>query len=204
MRLLRTSDYRRTRWKNDGGWTTEIAAQTLTDASEGFLWRVSIAEIEVDGPFSSFPGVQRDLLMLAGNGLELDINGLPPQRLNKRFQQIRFAGEDEVHCRLLAGPTRDFNVMVRRELANAEVHARPINGTMLVFSDPGSTWLIHVFAGQIMARSGDQEIGAEISETLVVESATDARERIVLEGSGELVLVKISETTSNVAKELHG
>lgn len=198
MRLLQARDYRRTRWKNDGGWTTEISAQALPDGNEDFVWRVSIAEIEVDGPFSSFPGVQRDLLMLAGNGIELDINGLPPQRLDKRFQQIRFAGEDSVHCRLLAGPTRDFNVMARRDAATAEVHARPINGTMLVFSDPGSTWLIHVFAGQIKSRNGIQEVLAEHNETLMVEPTEGTRERIILEGSGELVLVKISEATSTI------
>ena len=27
LALLRTSDYRRVRWKNDGGWTTEIARE---------------------------------------------------------------------------------------------------------------------------------------------------------------------------------
>ena len=98
-------------------------------------------------------------------------------------------------CRLLAGPTRDFNVMARRDSTSAEVHARPINGTMLVFSGPGSTWLIHVFAGLIKARKGNQEIGVETNETLVVESESESRERIVLEGGGELVLVKFSMAT---------
>lgn len=192
MHLLRARDYRRTRWKNDGGWTTEIASRPLGDGGDGFHWRVSIAEIETDGPFSHFPGVQRDLLMLAGNGMELDINDRAPQRLDKRFQHIRFEGEDTVNCRLLAGPTRDFNVMARRDATTAEVHARPINGTMLVFSDPGSTWLIHVFAGKVTARSGQDEMSAELNETLVIEADGANRERVVLDGGGELVIVKFS------------
>jgi hypothetical protein len=192
MRLLRPGDYRRTRWKNDGGWTTEIASCQDSGNAAEFLWRVSIAEIETDGPFSSFPGVRRDLLMLAGNGMELDINEQPPRRLGKRFEHVRFEGEDTVNCRLLAGPTRDFNVMTRRDSATAEVHARPINGTMLVFSDPGSTWLVHVYSGKLTARPADNEISAEVNETLVIEAAAENRERIVLEGGGELVLVKFS------------
>ena len=79
LSLLRASDSQRVRWKNDGGWTTEIAREPA-DAAEAFRWRVSIADIESDGPFSNFPGVDRDLLLLAGNGIELDIDGAPPLR----------------------------------------------------------------------------------------------------------------------------
>ena len=31
LRVLHPRDYRRTRWKNDGGWTTEIASEPLAD-----------------------------------------------------------------------------------------------------------------------------------------------------------------------------
>ncbi|MEP6882581.1 MAG: HutD family protein, partial [Dokdonella sp.] len=65
IRLLHARDYQRNRWKNDGGWTTEIASEPLADAASGFRWRVSIAEIETDGPFSQFTGVERDLLLLS-------------------------------------------------------------------------------------------------------------------------------------------
>lgn len=195
LRRLRRSDYRRTRWKNDGGWTTEIARDDAPGggARDGtFDWRVSIADIERDGPFSSFPGIDRDLLLLAGNGIELDINDDVPLRLDQRFQRVHFSGEDAVTCRLLAGATRDFNVMAHREFVSAEVHARPVNGTMLVFVEPGSSWLIHVFAGQANARGDGQVQPAETGETLLIESPGLARERIVIEGGGELILVKFS------------
>jgi uncharacterized protein len=196
MRLLRQCDYRRTRWKNDGGWTTEIAHDPLPGSASGFRWRVSIADIESDGPFSSFPGIERDLLLLAGNGMELDINAAPPIRLVQRFQRVHFAGEDEVTCRLLAGPTRDFNVMANRDSVSAEVHARPLIGTMLVFAEPGASWLIHVFAGQAVARSGEQNLTIGTAETLIVDPSADSRERIVLEGGGELVLVRFAELSA--------
>lgn len=196
IELLRTRDYRRSRWKNDGGWTTEIASDPPPAPGAGisvdFRWRVSIAEIERDGPFSTFPGIERDLLLLSGKGIELDINGIATQRLDQRFQHIHFAGEDAVDCHLLGGPTEDFNVMVRREQLLAEVIARPLNGTMLIFADPGVQWLIHVHAGSAHARCGQVEVNAGRGETLLIAAEHPARERIVIDGGGELVLVKFS------------
>ena len=195
LRVLHPREYRRTRWKNHGGWTTEIASEPMPDPAQGFRWRVSIADIESDGPFSAFPGIERDLLLLAGTGIELDINDAAPMRLDQRFQRVHFAGEDAVGCRLLAGPTRDFNVMARRGVVSAEVHARPLNGTMLVFVEPGDTWLIHMFAGQAGIRSGVETVAAETGETLLVDSGMQGRERVVIEGGGELVLVQFRKAS---------
>jgi len=204
-RLIRVGDCRRTRWKNDGGWTTEIASAPAPTADEAiaanFRWRVSIAEIEHDGPFSHFADVDRDLLLLAGNGIELDIGDAPPLRLDRRFQHVHFAGEQSVHCRLLAGATRDFNVMVRRAEVIAEVIARPLTGSMVIFTAVQTTWLIHVFAGHARARAGGSEIVAAIGETLVIEDDPMERERIVLDGSGELVLVKFVDTANVPAQQ---
>lgn len=193
MRLIQTRDYQRKRWNNDGGWTTEIAREPLADSSDGFRWRVSIADIEADGPFSRFPGIDRDLLLLAGKGIELDIDDAPSIRLDRRFQSIRFDGEAAIQCRLLAGPTRDFNVMAARAQVSAEVHARPLAGTMLVFVEPRCSWLIHVFAGQACARGDDQSVSAQCGETLILDAPIDARARVVIEGGGELILVKFTD-----------
>ena len=193
LRVLHSRDYQSTRWKSDGGWTTESARQPKIDDGGDFRWRVSIADIESDGPFSVFPGIDRDLLLLAGNGMELDINGRAPIRLTQRFQHIRFAGEDAVVCRLMAGPTRDFNVMAQRGSVRAEVHARPLNGTMLVFVEPASTWLIHVHGGSARVRHAEQSLDVESGASLLLEADTSTRERVVIEGGGELVLVCFCE-----------
>jgi uncharacterized protein len=187
--LLRAGDYRRTRWKNDGGWTTEIARDPRDDDTS-FRWRVSIADIESDGPFSSFPGIDRDLVLLAGNGIELDIDDAPTLRLADRFQRVHFAGEARVECRLVAGATRDFNVMVRRDAVRAEVVARPLVGPMVIFGEHGCEWLVHVFSGHASARDGDAQHDAATGETLVIDFRDDASGRIVIDGGGELVLAK--------------
>ena len=66
--VLHAGDYRRMRWKNGAGWTSEILKSPDAD---DWNWRLSIAEIETDAPFSAFPGVERELVLLSGNGLRL-------------------------------------------------------------------------------------------------------------------------------------
>ena len=195
LALLRTSDYRRGRWKNDGGWTTEIAREPADSAAD-FVWRVSIADIESDGPFSSFPGIDRDLVLLAGTGMELAIDDAEPVRIEGRFQQLRFRGEQSVECRLLGGPTRDFNAMVRRDAMTAEVVARPLVGSMVIFAQVGTEWLIHVHAGHATARDGQDEIALAAEETLRIDFRTEGSGRVVIDGAGELVLAKFAPAAS--------
>ncbi|HEU4539125.1 MAG TPA: HutD family protein, partial [Polyangiaceae bacterium] len=58
-------------WKNGGGTTREIAAMPPDAGTSGFAWRVSVAEIARPGPFSAFPGVDRQIVLLAGEGVRL-------------------------------------------------------------------------------------------------------------------------------------
>ncbi|MGN6520062.1 MAG: HutD/Ves family protein [Dokdonella sp.] len=185
LQAIPASSHQRTRWKNDGGWTTEIARS----GGDEFRWRISIAEIESDGPFSSFPGVERDLLLLEGNGIELDIGDAPTRRLVQRFERVHFDGEAVVDCRLVAGPTRDFNVMARRDAVRAEVIARPLVGSMVIFPERGVEWFVHVFAGHATARSEGNTLDLEAGASLLADFR-EGGQRLVLEGGGELVLVK--------------
>ncbi|HEU4664593.1 MAG TPA: HutD family protein [Dokdonella sp.] len=191
LQRIPPSTYRRTRWKNDGGWTTEIARS----GDDDFRWRISIAEIERDGPFSSFPGVERDLLLLEGNGIELDIDDAPPRRLTQRFERVHFAGEARVDCRLIAGPTRDFNVMARRDTVHADVIARPLVGSMVIFPERAAEWFVHVFAGNATVRSDADTLALETGTSLLADFR-DGGGRLVLEGGGELVLVKLVSSES--------
>jgi environmental stress-induced protein Ves len=63
---LPANEYRRERWRNQLGWTREIYRQPQDDAD--WSWRASIAEVDRDAPFSAFPGCDRELVLLAGDG----------------------------------------------------------------------------------------------------------------------------------------
>jgi uncharacterized protein len=196
LSLLRACDYRRMRWKNGGGWTTEIARDPVGGAGD-FDWRASIADIESDGPFSAFPGVSRDLLLLSGQGIELSIDGSAPLRLTERFQRARFDGESRVERRLPRGPTRDFNVMTRRDKVRADVMGRPLVDSMVLFPEPGVTWLVHLVSGVADAQSADAQVAAGAGDTLRIQFEHGDAGRAVIAGGGEIVLVKLSTATGH-------
>jgi uncharacterized protein len=98
------------RWKNGGGITRELLA--WPHAHEWIL-RVSVADIERDGPFSSFPDVERWFAVLAGAGVELGVS--PPRKVTMADPPYQFEGTHALHCHLLDGPTRDLNVMIHRD-----------------------------------------------------------------------------------------
>lgn len=104
-------------WRNGGGVTRELAAQP---GGADWTWRISVAEVAADGPFSSFPGVQRWFAVLGGAGVILKRAGAE-HRLTLASAPLSFDGEEAVACELLHGPTRDLNLMVRRELASARM-----------------------------------------------------------------------------------
>ncbi len=114
MKRLGPADYRDMPWKNGGGVTRELwKLPHPTDASR-FLVRLSIASVAASGPFSLFPGVDRVLMLLEGDGLELSREGGAPVRLDTRWRPYAFPGDVAVDCRLLGGLVRDFNLMVDR------------------------------------------------------------------------------------------
>lgn len=110
-------------WRNGGGITHELVAQPAGD----WRWRVSVARIERDGPFSHFPGVQRHFAVLRGAGVELEIDGAC-HTLHAGGEPLAFGGGQACHARLLSGPTLDFNLMSRSapsRLQRCRGRARP-------------------------------------------------------------------------------
>jgi environmental stress-induced protein Ves len=187
---LRRAGYKRMRWRNGAGWTTELAVHPA-DASvdRGFDWRLSVAEIDADSDFSAFPDYDRTILLLEGNGMELALgDGSEPVMLNVRGAPFRFSGATTVHCRLLDGPSRDFNVMVRRGRLHAKTSFRPLLGPMVFFPEPDVAWAIHVASGTAQVQGGG--VALETGDTLLLEPDGTSGGQTVLAGGGELVLVR--------------
>lgn len=191
--VLRASGYARMRWKNGAGWTSEILKVHDSDERDtnDWAWRLSIAEIDADAPFSAFPGVERELVLLSGNGLRLRFDDGDTHELRPPHDKLHFAGERTAFGELLDGPTRDFNLMWKREAVIAQLWHRPLVGTMVLFVDPGETWAIHLIAGQ--ARFADDSgLGAVGLGDTALLRAPDERTRYVLDGGGEALLIRIA------------
>ncbi|WP_165185660.1 HutD/Ves family protein [Caulobacter soli] len=131
MQILRAADRVATPWKNGGGVTREVAAWPPGAGMDDFDWRVSLADVAADGPFSAFPDVDRVLTVIDGEGLVLELEG--QETLLQTGAPFAFPGEARVIARLTAGPIRDLNVMVRRGAWSARVE--PWRGEPLATSD---------------------------------------------------------------------
>ncbi|WP_396916292.1 HutD family protein [Mycolicibacterium sp.] len=114
LRVQRFATHQRMPWRNGGGVTYEIARRP--DHGE-FDWRISIAEVAASGAFSSFPGIDRVIMLVDGTEMVLTVNG-DRHRLHPLEPFAFDGGADTVGE--VAAPTRDLNVMTRRGRATAE------------------------------------------------------------------------------------
>lgn len=186
-RVIAANEYRRERWKNGTGWTREILR--MPDQAD-WNWRLSIAEIERDGPFSVFPDIDRELVLIHGNGLRVRFSDGEVRELQPPHGRIRFAGEREVASELLDGPTHDFNLMWRRDAVAAELLHRPLVGPMLFFTEPGVAWAIHLLAGQAKFDQASELPPLWAGDTALLVDG-EKRGRYALEGGGELLAIKL-------------
>ena len=186
--LIPANEYRRERWKNGLGWTREIF-RSPADAT--WDWRISIAEVEKDGPFSSFPGVDRELVLLAGEGMRLVFDDGENVELSPPHDRVRFAGERALRAELISGPAQDFNLMWRRDQVDASLLHRPLVGPMLFFAEPGVTWIVHVMSGRAVFKDQLLPKVLEQGDTALIAASTNGSRRVILEGGGEVLLVRI-------------
>jgi environmental stress-induced protein Ves len=170
--LVPQSSYKRMRWKNGAGWTTEIALESSDDGS--FTWRVSIAEVDADCDFSLFPGIDRTLLVLSGGAIALEFDSGPVHELRPLQNPLVFPGEAVIRARLLDGPTCDFNVMTRRTLCSHTLELRRPRTSVRLTRTWQQCFLVHVLDGATCgASAGDSFIVPEGPEK-TFELADDA------------------------------
>ncbi|MER6417883.1 HutD family protein [Streptomyces sp. NPDC001137] len=120
VRVLRADERPAVPWKNGGGLTREIASSPSRAGMSDFAWRVSLADVAEPGPFSRFEDVDRIITLVEGPGMVLTVDGTP-HTVAEQYVPFAFPGEAATDCRLLGGPLVDFNVMVRRGRATAQV-----------------------------------------------------------------------------------
>jgi environmental stress-induced protein Ves len=169
MRVTKFSgtDYRRMPWKNGGGETLELLQDPVPGG--GFNWRLSIADVAMPGAFSTFEGVDRQIMLIAGNGMVLSFaNEAPPVVISKPLRPHAFKGEWQTDCRLIEGAIQDFNVMVRRDWGRAAVNGFDfVMGQKLTLAVAPLSFL-HLLHGT--AECGD--VSLKDGDTLRLESDT--------------------------------
>ncbi|MFG2616748.1 HutD family protein [Streptomyces sp. NPDC048507] len=151
IRILRAEGRPAVPWRNGGGVTREIAARPEGAGTDGFDWRISLAEVAADGAFSEFPGVDRTLTLAEGAGMDLSIGG-EHRLVDERYAPRDFPGDVPTGCRLLEGPVVNFNVMYRR--AGTRVRTAVVRGELALDVGPQEVLLV-------CALDGPAVLGAE-------------------------------------------
>ena len=102
-------------WPNGAGITYEV----VRFPAEGeFQWRISLADIDNDCPFSVMPGVDRGIVLMEGQHMIL-ANSDESIRVDE-LVAFNYPGEVAFDCTLPAGPAKDLNIMSRRAHFNSE------------------------------------------------------------------------------------
>jgi len=159
MRIIRQSGLVETPWKNGGGITRDIAVEML-DGS--MLWRLSMADVAVEGPFSSFPGLTRVLTVIRGGGLIL--HGPDRDLRGDYAKPVVFDGATAIDAELTEGPLRDFNLMYDTVRCDADVGV--VHGPAETTADAdGQTFVHHCIAGKAKLGGADP---LEAGDTAIV------------------------------------
>ena len=183
-----------TPWKNGGGTTQEVVCWPQGAGLDSFQWRISIAQIASNGPFSAFAGIDRTITLLQGDGVQLRAaDGSVDHALNQPLAPFAFSGDVALDCSLLGGASQDFNVMVRRGAWQAAV--RCVQGNAIH---------TQARAGLLLAHSGQWQLQGLGAGATLQAGAADGVYWVPGEGAAisatpasadaQLLLVALTET----------
>jgi environmental stress-induced protein Ves len=188
-RVIRNEDLVRIPWKNGHGTTAEVAAFPEGSGFDTFGWRISMADVASDGPFSVFPGIDRTLIVVEGDGIELDVEGIA-FRLDKASPKLSFSGDDITTGRLLSGSIRDLNVMTRR--GQFRHRTRFVQSGVALLAEETTTAFLVALDGSFDVTLDSTIHSLQVLDTLMLEATQDL---IQLSGSGRATLVEVAPET---------
>ena len=186
--LRSATDYRRMPWKNGGGETVEIAVFPDGATVADFDWRISMATVASDGPFSSFPGVDRTLSILEGEGMVLDI-GAETVRLTGDDAPLPFPADVTTAARLIEGAITDLNVMTKRSAFSHRVRKLTVSGEQRLTSD-ADRLLVFCHRGDVALRADGLDV--RLSALDMAAAPTQRPVELTCEGEAQLFLIEIS------------
>nr|WP_227754534.1 HutD family protein [Stagnihabitans tardus] len=117
---MTTKDFRPMPWANGKGTTLELYKTPNL--------RLSRAQVVEDGPFSLFPGIQRNLTVLTGPGFDLVGDASFQAR---PLTPLAFAGDLRLSAVNVTAPSEDFNVMSPTP-ARVRITQGPAKGALLI------------------------------------------------------------------------
>jgi environmental stress-induced protein Ves len=163
-RVIRRADRQVGQWRNGLGTTEEITAEPEGSGNaDPFAWRISLAHIGRDCPFSPFAGYDRTFMIVEGAGVVLSFGAAAPEiRVDRRFVPHAFDGGWPTDCRLIDGPAQALNVVSDRAQATHKVALIDATAGISTASVAGKHVLAVALKGE--ARLSLDGAGADLAE----------------------------------------
>jgi uncharacterized protein len=168
MRLLPFMEYRRTPWKNGGGETREVLVSPPDATLDSFDWRISLATVAGDGPFSVFQGIQRTLCITRGAGIRLQVGDASACTLNESSEPYTFDGEAPTTASLIEGPIVDLNVMSRRGRIRHSVERLSFTGKLPLAAAASAT-IVFCQRGDLMCVADETSCDLEPEDCVFLD-----------------------------------
>ena len=120
--IISPQEFKTVPWRNGKGETIELS---INDGGtlEKFDWRISMASVIEDGPFSDFSGYERALILVKGNGISLLQDGNRTVELTNLLDVAIFDGNLKTSGILKSGPINDFNIIADNEKYQMDVQS---------------------------------------------------------------------------------
>ena len=178
------------KWKNGAGSTTQIAIHPADATTDNFSWRISMAAVKTDGPFSGFPKTERSLVVLDGAGIDLTIAEDNAERLTGDSEPFTFAADAPAYAKLVDGSILDLNVMTRRDCFSHRVHRCFGPKTWKVSA---ATIVLFAYGADLRIEDGATTINVACGDTFIFGDCT-AELKIIPDSSGDYYLVELNRS----------
>ncbi len=191
MEILNWAESLPTPWKNGGGSVRPVATHPPGGGVGSFDWRISVAEIEADGPFSAFPGVDRCFVLLRGSGVRLTPDAGLAMVLTEPSQIVHFSGESSVEATLVAGPVQNLSILVARSCYQSMVLS--INGVGEQHFEAGQGALVLCLEGDVaLTPLGSDGVTIQAGQALLWRTHSPSWTLFAATAATRLVVVRLN------------
>ena len=199
-RIVGPADRRVVPWANGRGTTAIVARMPDTDE---WSWRLSLADVVEDGPFSSLPGIDRWIAVARGGRMALQCgapDGFMSTVLDETHGAVPFSGDGDTSCRVLDGPLVDVNLMLRRGHTTGELDVHELGA--------GERWscaarAVVVLSGRVElvavgsdGTDDDDAAGVVLDgatfDAVVIDGERDALVSLIADGPARLAVVTVA------------
>tara|TARA_R110002124_G_scaffold177332_2_gene345304 strand:- start:4754 stop:5332 length:579 start_codon:yes stop_codon:yes gene_type:complete len=191
IEIIPPTQFKTVPWKNGQGETIEMLINP-GGSLENFDWRLSMANVVEDGAFSNFSGYTRNLILIAGDGINLQHNDNKIDRLTRLLDISTFDGGDKTVGNLQSNEITDFNIITRTERITTKVKCYP----QAKNQDLGTSQLCFIyslFKDALLTINNDQKVVTLPAQHLM--QITDLPENYATLTGDHLIVVYLSDCT---------